>query len=608
MVEGSQILGLGNTRIVSAIACSLLVIQAFLLSWISWHTSPTLNEVAHLPSGLYAWKFGSFDVYRVNPPLARSIAAIPALVGGANTNWKEYEFGLGLRPEWALGKSFIQANPKRWQYFYLLARWALVPLATVGGLVCFRWSSSLYGPKSGLLSLTLWVFSPNILAWASTITPDASAAGLGVLACYNFWRWLESPTWRRSLVSGLALGLAELAKMTWILLYALWPVIWLFYCLSRPRSLKTTKGTSQLTQLIFILLLSLYIINLGYGFDGSFKRLRTYQFACRFLAGTASQADGGKGGNRFSNTWVGLIPVPVPEDYLLGLDLQQLDFDLGALCYINETWRDNGSLAYYVYAFALKEPLGTWLLGLLALGASAAWRSGRTSRWRDEIVLISPAIAVMLAVSSVTSFNEHSRYALPALPFFYIWIGKVVRREAASSLPKTIVVTPLLFWSIASSLSVFPHSLSHFNELAGGPVHGHVYLIGSNIDWGQDLFDLKRWYDEHPQARPLHLAYFGAVDPDAAGIDFVPIPKWPLPDRPSNITLEDVGPQPGWHAISVNHLRGYRRFARDRPSYEYFLQAQPISMAGYSIYIFHFSWDEANAMRRKVGLPELRRP
>jgi hypothetical protein len=42
-------------------------------------------------------------------------------------------------------------------------------------------------------------------------------------------------------------------------------------------------------------------------------------------------------------------------------------------------------------------------------------------------------------------------------------------------------------WFLASSLWVFPHSLSYFNESIGGPLHGPRHLLGSCVDWGQDL-------------------------------------------------------------------------------------------------------------------------
>lgn len=41
--------------------------------------------------------------------------------------------------------------------------------------------------------------------------------------------------------------------------------------------------------------------------------------------------------------------------------------------------------------------------------------------------------------------------------------------------------------SIGSALATYPHTLSYFNELAGGPLNGPAHLLDANVDWGQDL-------------------------------------------------------------------------------------------------------------------------
>ncbi len=71
-----------------------------------------------------------------------------------------------------------------------------------------------------------------------------------------------------------------------------------------------------------------------------------------------------------------------------------------------------------------------------------------------------------------------------------------------------------------SVLRNHPFHLSYFNELAGGADRGWEHLIEANMDWGQDLLSLKRWLDQHPEARPVRLAYYGGVDPHRAGIDY----------------------------------------------------------------------------------------
>jgi hypothetical protein len=58
-----------------------------------------------------------------------------------------------------------------------------------------------------------------------------------------------------------------------------------------------------------------------------------------------------------------------------------------------------------------------------------------------------------------------------------------------------------------------------------------------------------------------------------------------------------LGPQPGWYAVSVNHLR-----ARDK-QFAYFLEFEPVDMVGYSTCIYDVSLDQANRVRASLGLP-----
>jgi 4-amino-4-deoxy-L-arabinose transferase-like glycosyltransferase len=89
----------------------------------------------------------------------------------------------------------------------------------LGGYVCLRWANELYGSWAGILALTLWCFSPNILANGQMITPDAASSALGLLATYLFWHWLKRPSWPQTLALGVALGLTELTKTTWLILF-----------------------------------------------------------------------------------------------------------------------------------------------------------------------------------------------------------------------------------------------------------------------------------------------------------------------------------------------------------------------------------------------------
>src|SRR5271170_7192218 len=73
-----------------AVVSALLLVHAVLLAWASTCHSPTWVEVAQLPAGMSHWIFGKFDLFRVNPPLVRTIAAAPVLLARPTTNWASY--------------------------------------------------------------------------------------------------------------------------------------------------------------------------------------------------------------------------------------------------------------------------------------------------------------------------------------------------------------------------------------------------------------------------------------------------------------------------------------------------------------------------------------
>lgn len=208
-------------------AALLLGTHAMLLGWGALRHSPTRDEAGHLPAAVSHWRFGRFDLYRVNPPLVRMIAATPLLAFDLKFRWDEVDLEFAQRREFPIGRQFIEDNGEEAFWCFTLARWACIPISLGGGYVCFRWSREMYGPSAAIFALTLWCFCPNILAHGQLITPDVGAAALGLAAAYFFRLWLQGPTYSRAFSAGLFLGLAELAKFTWLVLFPLWLVLWL---------------------------------------------------------------------------------------------------------------------------------------------------------------------------------------------------------------------------------------------------------------------------------------------------------------------------------------------------------------------------------------------
>src|ERR1700727_2401415 len=77
-------------RRLRAAAAALLIVHVALVARIGYVSSPTMDEAGHLPAGLSHWVSGRFDLYRVNPPLVRSLAAVPVLLARPRMDWSHY--------------------------------------------------------------------------------------------------------------------------------------------------------------------------------------------------------------------------------------------------------------------------------------------------------------------------------------------------------------------------------------------------------------------------------------------------------------------------------------------------------------------------------------
>ena len=355
-------------------------------------------------------------------------------------------------------------------------------------------------------------------------------------------------------------------------------------------------------QLLAMGCLAVFVTAAGYAFDGVLRPLGEVPFASRALAEPYSSIGecSFNVGNRFSGTAVAGLPIPFPEHYVRGIDFIKMEFEDGYWSYLRGEWRYGGWWYYYLYAVLIKEPIGSLALGMIALIVTVLRPREYSAPWRDELVLLAPAVLVFVLVSVQTGFNHHLRYVLPAFPFLFIWASKAGRALELRHPALALSVGGCIAWTTLSSLSVFPHSLSYFNEIAGGPKNGHWHLGNSNADWGQDLFYLKEWYDKNHQARPLHLGYdLPLIDPQMIGIDWRPLPFGPTSFQAPFKHPEELGPKPGWYAVSVNQLH-----TRER-NCEYFHDLRPVAWVGYTLPIYHITLEEANAIRRRKGLTEL---
>lgn len=572
-------LRLVNNRAICVAA--LLLVHTGLLAWSGYVHSPTIDEPAHLAAGISHWQFGRFDLYAVNPPLVRMVGALPVLCADPELRWGQYRTAQETRAEFDVGKAFANANGARIFWLMTLARWACIPFSVLGGWYCYRYANELFGHWSGLLALTLWCFEPNILGHGSLITADVPSASLAIASLYHFRKWLQRRSAETAIVAGCVLGIGLLVKSTLILFCMLWPALWMCSRFLKSHDPEQRSCGTEAGQHALILLVAIAVLNAGYGFEGSGTRLGDFNFSSRALSGL--QAEGEKG-NRFRESFLALLPVPLPRNYVQGIDEQKSDFEYGLECYFLGEVRSDppGWWYFYLYAAAVKIPLGLWVLAGIALMRK------RNVAFSEQLLLIAPAAMFLVLVSSQSGLNFF-RYLIPAFPFLFVFVSQAAANVHLRSIEGG-VVTVAATWMTVSSLLVYPHSLSYFNELVGGPRNGYRIMVDSNCDWGQDLIQLREWMNRNPASRGMELRYYGPVDPIHAGLDVWDRGKGGSPN-PEN-TL--------WYATSVTHLAMQAAEARPgsigadlSPSLDaYLFNTEPDVRIGYSIHVYRIGRSE----------------
>lgn len=481
------------------VACCLA--HVILLTISARVNSVTNNEPAHLVAGLSNLEFGRYELYSVNPPLTRLIAAIPVAFAEYRLDWDLLAFEYDTRPVHVFGPRFVDANSVCFSDLLFHARLACIPFGVLGVIGIYYLTQELAGHPAPILAAFLWVTSPNLLTYGCLITPDMAATSFGVILMWRFLVWLKYDSISNAILLGVVLGLALLAKSIWLVSFIVLPLLWLvwFFAMDNrvANGLLFLSGASKLA---LSLILSVIVLNAGYSFNRTLVPLGKYDFISESLAGK-------HGVNVFAGTPLARLHLPFPESYVKGLDIQMDDFEnFGQPSFCGGRWSENGFGHYYAYGLLVKLPHGTQILILMSLTCVRKWP-------RELFFIAVPYVGIFVVASVQTGINHHFRYVLPCFPLLLIIASTgyicPVNRSSNKLLWRVTVLLVALFSSF-SSLAVFPRNHAYFNELSGGPQNGHHHMLHSAIHWGQDVNLANQWALEnlpHGNRMPFLSSY-----------------------------------------------------------------------------------------------------
>lgn len=590
--------------------------------------SAIMDELAHIPAGYSYLKYQDMRINPEHPPLLKDISAFPLLFLRLKFPEQSKAWVADINGQWDLGKELLYHSGNNPDVILFWARLGPIFLTILFGFLLFKLGSEFFGVKTALLALTFFAFSPAILAHGKYVTTDVAAAFGFFTAIFYFLRYLESPSRKNLILSGVFFGIAQSLKFSLVLLVPFFIGILILWALSR--------GAEQTRKEIFLSARRLFgkvILIFAIGYIVIVWPL--YQFhvwnypASPFVAlgvGGAAPNNQAQRNEILTTQSCGsfekqTLPVSQLRDTACALKPFKLrplanlivwmsdkpllrpyaQYALGVLMVGTRTVGGNttyflGEVSrsawryYFPIVYLIKEPLAMHVLSFIALLTILAAalklkfsfkqeRRVATILWlKKYFVQITVFLFVIFyfGVSIAGNLNIGIRHIIPTFPFIFLLTSDIITRRLEKY---SIVIGVLVVWYVISALAQYPYFISYFNNLAGGSANGYKYVADSNLDWGQDLKRLTLFVERNHISK-IHLNYFGGGSPE-----------YYLGDKYMS-WWSAKGPEPGWHAVSATFLDeafgqpigNYSRTEQD--SYPWLRGRTPIAVIGHSIFVF----------------------
>lgn len=552
-----------NKFLIFTVAILLLVHFSLVLKVIQ-SNSPTCDEIAHHVASGYSYvKTGDFRLNPANPPLLRMVSAAPLLFLKLNAPFTDRSWQEGNSP--VFGHQFFYESNHNADQIIFWARFPMAVLSLFLGLLVFLWSRKLFGNTGGLLSLSLYAFSPNMIAFAGLATVDFGASLFNFAAIFSYWWYLRRPGKANLIISGVVFGLAQASKYTNIFLAPLFILLALCTWWEKRRHAGKQYPLSKMFKsLLFIYLIGSAVLFATYRFE--FKPLlmnapdvpEKILYIERFAQGL-SLARFGLTGERLVY-FAQNIPIPF-STYIVGFLGVAHQVVVGLDTFLLGKHSVNGFWYYFLVVLLVKSTLP--VLVLFGLSLLTLYQGGKRKMF-NKIFLLIPVVFLLVIVSR-GKVQIGLRHILAIYPLIFVFIGSLNLLNLKKWLKVTLCLAVCLL-QLKSLLAAYPYPISYFNEAVNGPDNGYTILRDSNVDWGHGLKALARYLKDN-KIVDIKLYYFGTADPAYYGI------RYEIPD-----SADFEEPSEGIYAISAQYLEAF----------SWINEFEPIAKVAHSIFIYKF--------------------
>jgi len=468
---------------IAAILATLLVLIAS-ARIVSTYTalSHTNDEPEHLGCGIQWLTQGAYTWDPSHPPMERVMSAVAVYLAGVRPLPADGSHAEGIK---------LLGRDDHYDRILFAARLGVLPLFWVACLAVFLWGYRAGGPVAAALATFLFTTTPPVLAHAGLVTTDMACAAFGALAFYATLWWADRPDRPRTVLFGIALALAALAKFS---LLAYLPAAWLVLLAIQRPSLDTIRR---------------YVAPIaGAALIGAFVICAAYKFV--------------------------LLP-----DLFAGIKALWHHNAVGHNSYLLGQRRTTGVWYFFPVVLSVKTPL-TMLI--LVIG-------GLVYAWRKRLPISAPVAfaAGILMVAMMGRINIGVRHVLPIYAAFSV-IGAVAAAEwMRGSSWRAAPILALLAWQTLSGAVQHPDYIAYTNEIVGD--HPERVLAESDLDWGQDMKlvadFLARHGAKHVAFTPYCVSYLEAgraFPPTTPTNWYHPSPGWNV----VSLSGLEVFDHPGW--------------------------------------------------------------
>ena len=485
---------------------ALLAVQAAQVAFVVHRESLTFDEGDHMYAGYMMWHAGDYGMNPEHPPLVKLLAALPLL---GTDMWLPPLHKRDFKEEAYLnGRDWLAHNDGSSNRMVFKMRLAAGLLSLGLSLMVFLAASEWFGTVAGLVALVLVTFDPNVLAHSALVTTDIGVSLFFLGSIYSFYRYVEKPSLVRLLLAGVAAGLLLATKHSGILLAPMLLLLIAREAYVAPRDVRGRLMVRLAGALAAIVVIGVAVLWAFYGFRYA-ARPAGLELSTS-LADYTAPLGPFVGGCILAIARMHLLP----ESYLMGLvDVKRMaafypTFILGKV-YAHGLWW------YFPVVILIKTTLG--LLALVALSLIAI-STEHLRRGRELAFVLVPCVFYLI-VAMAAGMDIGARHILPSDVFVFILAAGGISALAAGNRLWTIAGAALVVTHIASSLAVFPNYMAYANEAWGGPKNVHNLLSDANVDWAQQLYQVKAWQDRNPD-QECWFAYFAypEIDPATYGI------------------------------------------------------------------------------------------